>query len=134
MAPLEDRRPRLSGRSLPPSRWYLCRLSAWYLLPLQRRSHTPHIPSLPLSPTYLLLVPISISHFQIHTARTRNRHRRTDALATPTHILKQTIYAGREEQKLEGCFFSFSDLSVLVRSRDLSMMYESPRLSEGPLI
>lgn len=97
-------------------------------------SHTPHIPSLPLSPTYLLLVPISISHFQIHTACTRNRHLRTDALGTPTHILKQTIYAGREEQKLEGCFFSFSDLSVLVTSCDLSMMYESPRLSEGPLI
>lgn len=134
MAPLEHRRPCLSGRSLPPSLWYLCRLSAWYLLPLQSWSHTPHIPSLPLSPTYLLLVPISISHFQIHTACTCNWHRRTDALGTPTHILKQTIYAGREEQKLEGCFSHSPTYQCLSRAVIWAWCMSPPWLSEGPLI
>lgn len=50
-APLECRSPCLSSRSLPLSLWYGCRLSAWYLLLLERWSRIPHTPSLPLSPT-----------------------------------------------------------------------------------
>lgn len=104
-APLEHQGPHLIGRSLPPSLRYHRRLSAWYLLMLKRWSHTPHIPLLPLSPSYLLLVLISIFHLHIHTLWTHNRHWHTDTLSTPTHIFKQTIYARREEQKLEGWAF-----------------------------
>lgn len=86
MAPLERRSLRLSGRSLPPSLWYLCRLSAWYLLPLI--SHTSH--SLTASLTHLLAACADINFslpntHSVHTQQTpahrRSRHTHTHSQA-----------------------------------------------------
>lgn len=83
------------------------------------------------SPTYLLPVPILILNLQIHTACTCNRHRCTDTLSTPTHSQADNICKERGAET-RGVFFSLSDLSVLVRSCDLSMMYESPGCLKVP--